>query len=58
MEATDLAEGECVLGFPLKDLDEIVESLEALEEKAMPRVRGKNVYKALMGRKAAGDGEA
>jgi len=49
-EATDLAEGECVLGFPLKDLDEIVESLEALEEKAMPRVRGKNVYKALLER--------
>jgi uncharacterized protein (DUF169 family) len=46
-EATDLAEGECVLGFPVKYLDQIVESLEALQEKAMPRVRGKNVYKAL-----------
>jgi uncharacterized protein (DUF169 family) len=49
-EATDLAEGECVLGFPAKYLDEIVESLEALQEKAMPRVRGKNVYKALLER--------
>ncbi|MGQ9537311.1 MAG: DUF169 domain-containing protein [Actinomycetota bacterium] len=49
-EATDLAEGECVLGFPGEFLDEIVESLEALREKAMPRVRGKNVYKALLER--------
>jgi len=50
-EATDLAEGESVLGFPAKYLDEIVESLEALQEKAMPRVRGKNVYQALLERK-------
>jgi uncharacterized protein (DUF169 family) len=49
-EATDLAEGECVMGFPPKYLDEIVESLEALQEKAIPRVRGKNVYKALLER--------
>lgn len=49
-EATDLEEGECVLGFPGEFLDGIVESLEALQEKAMPRVRGKNVYKALLER--------
>ena len=49
-EATDLAEGECVLCFPAESLEEIVESLEALQEKAMPRVRGKNVYKALLER--------
>jgi uncharacterized protein (DUF169 family) len=46
-EATDLAEGECVLGFPAKHLDDIVESLQALQDKAIPRVRGKNVYKAM-----------
>lgn len=49
-EATDLAEGECVLGFPAKYLDGIVESLQALRKKALPRVRGKNVYKALLER--------
>ncbi len=49
-EATDLAEGECVLGFPAKYLDDIVDSLASLREKAMPRVRGKNVYQALLER--------
>ena len=49
-EATDLAKGECVLGFPGEYLDEIVESLEALQRKAIPRVRGKNVYRALLER--------
>jgi uncharacterized protein (DUF169 family) len=49
-EATDLAEGEAVLGFPIKDLDTIVRSLEKLNERAIPRVRGKTVYKALLNR--------
>lgn len=49
-EATDLAEGECVLGFPARYLEDIVDSLESLREKAMPRVRGKNVYRALLER--------
>ncbi|MFA5054706.1 MAG: DUF169 domain-containing protein [Dehalococcoidia bacterium] len=49
-EATDLAENEAVLGFPIKDLDTIVISLEKLNAKAMPRVRGKTVYKALLNR--------
>lgn len=49
-EATNLAEGECVLGFPIKDLEKIVSSLEKLNEKAIPRVRGKTVYKALLTR--------
>jgi len=50
-EATDLSESECVLGFPFKDLDRIVTSLEKLNGKAIPRVRGKTVYKALLSRK-------
>lgn len=50
-EATNLAESECVLGFPFKDLEKIVMSLEKLNEKAIPRVRGKTVYKALLSRK-------
>jgi len=49
-EATNLAESECVLGFPVKDLEKIVTSLEKLNEKAIPRVRGKTVYKALLSR--------
>lgn len=49
-EATDLAEGECVMGFPIKDLDIITRSLEKLNERAIPRVRGKTVYKALLNR--------
>ena len=50
-EATNLAEGECVLGFPVKDLPTIASSLRKLSEKAIPRVRGKAVYKALLSRK-------
>jgi uncharacterized protein (DUF169 family) len=46
-EATNLAEGECVLGFPIKDLDTIVHSLQKLKERAIPRVRSKIVYKSL-----------
>jgi len=50
-EATNLAENECVLGFPIRDLETIVSSLKKLSEKAIPRVRGKTVYKALVSRK-------
>ena len=49
-EATNLAESECVLGFPTKDLETIVSSLKKLHVKAIPRVRGKAIYKALMSR--------
>jgi len=50
-EATDLEESECVLGFPIKDLNSIVSSLQNLNERAIPRVRGKTVYQALLNRK-------
>ena len=49
-EATNLAESECVLGFPIRDLETIVSSLKKLNERAIPRVRGKAVYKALLSR--------
>jgi uncharacterized protein (DUF169 family) len=52
-EATNMAESECVLGFPIKDLENIIISLMKLNERAIPRVRGKAVYKALLERKAA-----
>lgn len=51
-EATSLIESECVLGFPIEDLDEIVTSLQKLNERAIPRVRGKTIYKALLDRKS------
>jgi uncharacterized protein (DUF169 family) len=50
-EATNLAESEGVLGFPIKDLENIVNSLQKLKERAMPRVRGKAVYQALLSRR-------
>ena len=50
-EATNLAESECVVGFPIKGLENIVSSLKRLNEKAIPRVRGKAVYQALLSRK-------
>ncbi|MHB8105000.1 MAG: DUF169 domain-containing protein, partial [Dehalococcoidales bacterium] len=53
-EATNMAENECVLGFPFKDLERIVNSLKKLNEKAIPRVRGKVVYKALASRENPG----
>jgi len=49
-EATNLAESECVLGFPTKDVETIVISLRKLNERAIPWVRGKSIYKALLGR--------
>ena len=50
-EATNLAESECAVGFPIKDLENIVSSLKRLNEKAIPRVRGKAAYQALLSRK-------
>jgi len=49
-EATNMSEAECVLGFPGRDLERIVRELEELANKAMPRVRGKSVYNALLER--------
>ena len=49
-EATNLTESECVLGFPIKDLDAIVTSLRKLNEKAIPRVKRKAIYRALLSR--------
>jgi len=57
-EATDLAPGEAVLGFPGSMLEPIVEMVTYLREKAMPRSRAKAVYKRLaasMGDASAGE---
>lgn len=50
-EATNMAESECVVGFPIRDLSNIVNSLQKLNARAIPRVRGKAVYQALLSRK-------
>ena len=49
-EATNLAENECVMGFPFKDLETIITSVQELNKKAIPRVRSKTVYQALLER--------
>ena len=49
-EATDMTENECVLGFPVRDLEIIIGSLKKLGEKAILRVREKPIYGALLSR--------
>jgi len=49
-DATDICPNETVLGFPFKDFNAIVQSLEFLNKKAIPNSRGKNAL-ALLKRK-------
>jgi len=51
-DATDIGPNETVLGFPFKDFDAIVKSLEFLNQKAIPNSRGKNAL-AMLKRKEA-----
>jgi uncharacterized protein (DUF169 family) len=56
-EATDLAPGETVVGFPGSLLDPLVAALSMLRAKALGRSRSKAVYALLMGRGGqTGDG--
>jgi uncharacterized protein (DUF169 family) len=48
-EATDLAPGECVLGFPGTLLEPLLGALEVLAWKAIPRSRAKLAYECLGG---------
>lgn len=43
-EATDMVPGETVLGFPAAMLDGLMERLEELSQKAIPRSRAKQAY--------------
>jgi uncharacterized protein (DUF169 family) len=43
-DATDIADDECLVGIPMEKLDEIITSLKALAQKAMPEARNKGVY--------------
>ncbi|MCU0462323.1 MAG: DUF169 domain-containing protein [Bacteroidales bacterium] len=51
-DATDIGPNETVLGFPFKDFEPIVKSLEFLNHKAIPNSRGKNAL-AILRRKQA-----
>ena len=53
-EATNLDESECLLGFPIKDLDTISRSLDKLNEKTIPRVRNKASYRSFNHHNPAG----
>jgi uncharacterized protein (DUF169 family) len=46
-DATDLGEAEAIIGFPGSVLPNIVEHLEYLNEKAIPRSRSKGAFKLL-----------
>ena len=46
-EATDICPNETVLGFPFKDFKALVQSLEFLNQKAIPNSRGKNALAML-----------
>jgi len=49
-EATDMQDNEAIIGIPGSKLQGIADSLSELAEKAITRVRSKNVYKAYMER--------
>jgi uncharacterized protein (DUF169 family) len=46
-DATDMASGEAVLGFPVSYLPDIIQHLEYLNKKALPHSRGKHSFAAL-----------
>ena len=46
-DATDICPNETVLGFPFKDFNAMVKSLEFLNQKAIPNSRGKNALAML-----------
>lgn len=51
-DATDISQGETVLGFPFRFLNPVCDSLEYLNEKAIPNSRGKNAFAILKRKKA------
>lgn len=46
-DATDIPEDECLLGFAGNSLEKIVNGLEGLSEKAIPRSRAKGAFKSM-----------
>ncbi|RXE55719.1 hypothetical protein ABH15_05635 [Methanoculleus taiwanensis] len=54
-DATDMAGGEAILGFPAHYLPGIVRHLEYLNRKALPHSRGKHALAALTKQRGGGD---
>ena len=52
-DATDITQNETVLGVPVASLGRILDALEKLSQKAMPRSRSKAAFRALTGSAAA-----
>lgn len=53
-DATDICPNETVLGFPFKDFAAIAQSIEFLNQKAIPNSRGKNALAILKRKEAEG----
>jgi len=53
-DATDMASGEAVLGFPASYLPDIIQHLEYLNKKALPHSRGKHAFAALKNEQEGG----
>lgn len=51
-DATDIGHNETVLGFPFKDFKAIADSIEYLNQKAIPNSRGKNALAMLQHKNA------
>jgi len=43
-DATDISDDECLVGIPIEKLEEIITSIKALSQKAMPEARRKGIY--------------
>lgn len=54
-DATDMAAGEAILGFPAHYLPEIVRHLGYLNQKALPHSRGKHAFAVLTKRRGSGE---
>ena len=48
-DATNMQESECLIGIPSEMIDEVVENLESLSQKALPKARGKEAYHSFSG---------
>ncbi len=46
-DATDIESDECVLGFPIQDLEAISDNIDHLSKRAVPNSRKKNAYNKL-----------
>jgi Uncharacterized protein conserved in archaea len=48
-DATDIEDSECLIGLPYKKLEEVIDNLEKLSEKAMKKTRVKEAFHSFSG---------